>query len=306
MASDQDAPMTWLQLRFVCDAAAADTLAEHLSECGALAVSLDDAEDDPLYEPEPGTTPLWPSTRVSALLPRRDNIASLLAKLAERLAPLPLPEPLAEVLEDREWVRLYQEAVEPACFGGRLWVVPSWRGTPPMAAGQLSMTLDPGLAFGTGTHATTGMCLDWLAGEDVRHRDVVDYGCGSGILAVAAARLGARRVWAVDNDPQALDATLRNATANAVQARVHVSGPRELPALTADLVVSNILANTLSRLAGTLSMLLAPGGNLALAGILKEQSKEVRASFAPWCAMHAVAERDGWVLLTGTREYSGV
>ncbi len=297
--------MTWLQLRFVCDAATAAALAEHLSECGALAVSLDDAEDEPLYEPQPGTTPLWSNTRVSALFPRRDDIASLLGDLAGRLAPLRLPEPLAEVLEDREWVRLYQEAFQPACFGERLWVVPSWSDAPPMTAGQVSMSLDPGLAFGTGTHATTGMCLDWLAGEHIRDREVVDYGCGSGILAVAAARLGARRVWAVDNDPQALDATLRNASANAVQARVQVRGPRELPALTADLVVSNILANTLSRLAGTLSMLLAPGGRLALAGILKEQSTAVLASFAPWCAMRAVAERDGWVLLAGTRIHPG-
>jgi ribosomal protein L11 methyltransferase len=297
--------MTWLQLRFICDAAAAATLAEQLSECGALAVSLDDAEDDPLYEPEPGTTPLWSSTRVSGLFPRHDDIASLLAELERRLAPSRLPEPLAEVLEDREWVRLYQEAFEPICFGGRLWVVPSWASAPTMAAGQVSMTLDPGLAFGTGSHATTRMCLDWLAGAHIQDREVVDYGCGSGILAVAAARLGARCVWAVDNDPQALDATMRNASANEVESRVRVRGPRDLPALTADLVVSNILANTLSRLAGTLSMLLGPGGNLALAGILKEQSKPVLASFAPWCAMHTALERDGWVLLTGTRERPG-
>lgn len=306
VVSDQEAPTTWLQLRFICDATTAATLAELLSDCGALAVSLDDAEDDPLYEPQPGTTPLWSNTRVSGLFPRQDDTGLLLAELERRLAPGRLPESVAEVLEDREWVRLYQEALEPTCFGGRLWVVPSWASAPPMAAGQLSMTLDPGLAFGTGSHATTSMCLDWLAGEDIQNREVVDYGCGSGILAVAAARLGARRVWAVDNDHQALEATLRNASLNAVDTRVAVRGPRDLPPLSADLVVSNILANTLSRLAKTVSELLEPGAKLALAGILKNQSKEVLASFAPWCAMRTVDERDGWVLLAGIRDHPGV
>lgn len=301
MASEQQAAKSWLQLHFVCDAVTAADLAECLSDCGALAVSLCDAQDDPLYEPPPGSTPLWSCTRVSGLFPREYDSVALLSELERRLAPARLPEPVLEVIEDREWVRLFQDAFEPVCFGGRLWVVPSWAQAPCLAVGQASMTLDPGLAFGTGSHATTRMCLEWLAGEAVEDRKVVDYGCGSGILAVAAAMLGARRVWAVDIDHQALQATRRNAAANQVDTRLQAFDPQNLPLLTADLVISNILANTLSGLASTLSGLLEPGARLALAGILEDQSKQVIESFAPWCALSTAGERDGWVLLAGTR-----
>ena len=305
MASDSQAAITWLQLRFVCAAATATQLAEHLSDCGALAVSLDAAEDRPLYEPQPGATPLWSITRVSGLFPGADDSVRLLAELERRLAPERMPEAVVEILEDREWARLYQDAFEPTCFGGRLWVVPSWVDAAALEAGQVSLTLDPGLAFGTGSHPTTAMCLAWLAGENVDDGEAVDYGCGSGILAVAAAKLGARRVWAVDSDPQALEATRRNAAANAVGSRVEVCAPQNLPPLTADLLVSNILANTLSGMAETLSVLLAPGGRLALAGILEEQAPAVVASFAPWCALRPVALRDDWVLLAGDRGDNG-
>ena len=297
--------MTWLQLSFICDAGTAARLDQHLSDCGALAVSLDDAEDQPLYEPELGTTPLWSNTRVTGLFPGGENPGALLAEIERRLAPARLPMPVVSTLEDREWVRLYQDAFEPTCFGGRLWVVPSWAQTPSLEAGQVSLMLNPGLAFGTGSHPTTAMCLAWLAGEDIRGREAVDYGCGSGILALAAAKLGARRVWAVDNDAQALEATRSNAVANQVDDQVQVHPPRDLPPLTADLLVSNILASTLSSLAQTLSQALRPGGHLALAGVLREQSPGVVASFAPWCALHPVAQRDGWVLLAGARSEHG-
>jgi len=301
VASETDAPTTWLQLRFTCDAAVAARLAEHLDGCGALAVSLDDAEDEPLYEPEPGSTPLWSSTRVSGLFPGEQSAAALLGELERRLAPERLPESGVEVLEDREWVRLHREGFEPTCFGGRLWVVPSWSEVPPLASGQVSMGMDPGLAFGTGAHPTTAMCLAWLAGERIEGREVIDYGCGSGVLAVAAAKLGAGRVWAVDNDPQALEATRDNAAANRVSDRLAICEPRDLPPLNVQLVVSNILANTLNTLAETLSMMLQPGGRVALAGILKHQSPGVIARFAPWCVLAPAAERDDWVLLAGKR-----
>jgi ribosomal protein L11 methyltransferase len=138
---------------------------------------------------------------VSGLFPGEQDTETLLAELERRLAPERLPAPGVEVLEDRQWARLHREGFEPTCFGGRLWVVPSWSQAPSLIAGQASMTMDPGIAFGTGSHPTTAMCLAWLAGERIEDREVIDYGCGSGILAVAAAKLGARRVWAVDNDP---------------------------------------------------------------------------------------------------------
>ena len=305
MSSNQDAPTTWLQLRFVCDADTAAELAECLSECGALAVSLADAKDEPLYEPPPGSTPLWSDTQVCGLFPHLQDHAPLLAELARRMAPGRLPPATLQVLEDRAWVQSFQDACEPVCFGERLWVVPSWAPAPTMKAGQARLSLDPGLAFGTGSHPTTAMCLEWLAAEQVAGREVVDYGCGSGILALAAAALGARRVWAVDTDPQALAATRQNATMNRLAERLQVHDPQSLPSLTADLVVSNILANTLSGLAGTLSALLRPGARLALAGILGAQAEQVLTSFAPWCAMRRAAERDGWVLLTGIRDRPG-
>ena len=305
MAGDSDAPKSWIQLRFACDADTARQLAEHLSDCGALAVSLDDAADQPLYEPESGTTPLWSHTRVSGMFPGGENTEQLLTTLALRLAPACLPTPTVESLEDREWLRLHQDAFEAACFGGRLWVAPSWTDPPELTDGQVRVTLDPGLAFGTGSHATTAMCLAWLAGEDITDKEIIDYGCGSGILALAAAKLGARRVWAVDNDPQALTATERNAATNHVAERVVVRAARDMPALTADLLVSNILANTLSNMAPALSELLVSGGRLALAGILQRQSPQVIERFAPWCALHLAAQRDDWVLLAGTRAEHG-
>ncbi|MDX2314364.1 MAG: 50S ribosomal protein L11 methyltransferase [Gammaproteobacteria bacterium] len=305
MVSNQDAPTTWLQLRFICDDVTAAKLAEHLADVGSLAVSLDDAEDQPLYEPPPGATPLWANTRVTGLFPGTRSSASLLDALQRRFAPVRLPDPEVCVLEDQEWVRLYQDAFEPTCFGGRLWVVPTWAQAPAFEAGQVGMVLDPGIAFGTGSHPTTAMCLAWLAGEDILDGRAVDYGCGSGILSVAAAKLGARRVWAVDNDPQALDATRRNAEDNGVGEQIQVHLPADVPPLTADLLISNILANTLSGLAQTLSTLLAPGGRLALAGILAEQSPAVIASFAPWCALHPIDQREDWVLLAGTRAEQG-
>jgi ribosomal protein L11 methyltransferase len=306
VAGDADAPKSWLRLAFVCNADAAAELAEQLSACGALAVSLDDAEDQPLYEPASGTTPLWSQTRVSGLFRSDEDPARVLTVLEARTEPGTLRAPRVEVLADRDWVRAYRDAFEPTCFGGRLWVVPSWSQPIALADDQVRITLDPGIAFGTGHHPSTAMCLTWLAGERLHDSTVVDYGCGSGILSVAAAKLGARRVWAVDHDAQALAATRRNADANAVTDRVEVRAPEALPSLTADLLVSNILANTLIGLAETLCGLLGPAGRLALAGILHEQSSRVVARYAPWCSLRVSARDDGWVLLDGTRGNQGV
>jgi ribosomal protein L11 methyltransferase len=301
VASDSDAPKTWLRLRFACDPGTAASLAEQLSNCGALSVSLEDAEGKPLYEPAPGTTPLWSTTRVSALFREAEDIEGLLAVLAQRIEPATLPSHDVDWLEDCDWLRVHQDAFEPTCFGERLWVVPSWAEPPALGESQVSLRLDPGLAFGSGAHPTTAMCLAWLAGDKLDEAIVVDYGCGSGVLAVAAAKLGAHRVWAVDHDPQALLATRDNAAANAVGSRITVCAPPDLPTLTADFLVSNILANTLSSMAQTLSGLLEPGGRIALAGILNEQSSGVIESFAPWCALQTGARRGDWVLLVGTR-----
>ena len=307
MAGEPEVPITWLQLRFDSEASTAAGIAELLTECGALAVTLDDAKDAPIYEPDPGTTPLWPSTRVSGLFPGERDPGALLTELARRYAPGHLPDPSVERLADEDWVRRHRDAFRPTCFGDRVWVVPSWADPPVLEPGQVTLTLDPGLAFGTGSHATTHMCLDWLAREPaVAGGDVVDYGCGSGILALAAARLGARRVWAVDNDAQALDATRRNAVANGLADRVTVSTPDALPSLTADIVLANILANTLIDLVATLSAMLAPRGQLVLGGILEDQSDRVREAVRRAdLVISRNMDRDGWRTLVACPGGSG-
>ena len=296
---------TWLRLRFCCDTGTAERIADHLAECGALSVSLDDAEDRPVYEPAPGRTPLWSRTRVSGLFHGGEDADRVLADLARRVAPEPLPSHELERLPDCDWVRAGRDAFRPVCFGARLWVTPSWAEPAPLAPGQLRLNLDPGVAFGTGAHPTTALCLEWLAGTPMTGAAVVDYGCGSGILALAAAKLGARRVWAVDHDSQARDAARRNAAVNGLDARVRVHAPQDMPAVSADVLVCNILSGPLIDMAEKLAALLRPGGRMALAGVLGRQSPEVIARYAPWCALAVQAEREDWVLLTGRRSPVG-
>jgi len=305
VSSDNEAQAAWLRLRFCCDDATAERLADTLADCGALSVSFDDAEDGPLYEPAPGATPLWSRTRVSGLFHGGEDAERLLAELARRVGPDALPAHDLDRLPDCDWVRAYRDDFEPVCFGARLWVVPSWIERAPCAPDAPQLTLDPGMAFGTGSHPTTALCLEWLAGHPLAGASVVDYGCGSGILALAAAKLGAQRVWAVDHDPQALDATRRNACDNSLDACIRVCAPDELPALTADVLVSNILAKPLIRMAEKLSNLLMPGGRVALSGVLSGQSPQVIAGFAPWCTLAEHSDRDDWVLLSGRRLENG-
>ncbi|MEW6352806.1 MAG: 50S ribosomal protein L11 methyltransferase [Pseudomonadota bacterium] len=203
-----------IQLTFHTRAEQAEQLSELLSEAGALAVTLQDNADEPIYEPELDTTPLWSHTQVSALFAAEIDRAALLEKLRGALGQ-PALQCGVQILEDRDWQRACRDDFQPRRFGARLWVCPSWH-TPP-DPDAVNLLLDPGLAFGTGMHPTTALCLEWLAAANLRGLDVIDYGCGSGILAVAAAKLGARRVWAADIDPQALEATRANAEKNAVQ-----------------------------------------------------------------------------------------
>ena len=296
---------TWLRLRFRCDTGTAERIADHLSDCGALSVSFDDAEDRPVYEPAPGSTPLWSRTRVSGLFDGGEDADQLLADLARRIAPEPLPSHELEHLADRDWVRASRDDFRPVCFGRRLWVTPSWAEADALAPGQVRLTLDPGLAFGTGAHPTTALCLEWLAETPLAGATVLDYGCGSGILALAAAKLGARRVWAVDHDPQARDAATRNAADNGLGECVRVHAPETLPVLEADVLVANILSKPLMRMAERLCALLRPGGRMALSGVLSGQSQEVIDHYAPWCALSAAVEREDWVLLAGERAPAG-
>ena len=210
-----------------------------------------------------------------------------------------LPQHRIEQLEDRDWAREWLKDFKPMRFGTRLWICPTAY-TPP-EPDAVNLSLDPGLAFGTGTHATTALCLEWLDGHDLRDRLVVDYGCGSGILAIAAARLGAREVWAVDNDPQALVASRDNAARNGVMDRLHICLPPAFPALQADVLLANILAGPLVSLAQLFAACLRPGGRLVLSGILKTQEPDIRRAYQADFAELEVASKDDWIRVSGIR-----
>ena len=292
--------MTWLELSVVCDAAQADALEATLADAGALSLGIDDAGDGPLFEPAPGEHPLWRQCRLSALFDDRQVLAAAVQRISDVHGVT-----LASRLEQREfaerdWLTETQSALPASRFGRRLWVVPP--GTPPPSADAVCVELVPGLAFGTGAHESTALCLEWLDGQDLDGAEVVDFGCGSGILAIAAARLGARRVHAVDHDPQALTATRDNADANRVGSRIVVGVDASLDTTPcADLLVANILAGTLVTLAPRILALLRPGGRFALAGILAHQADDVCAAYRFASEGVELTCRGEWVCLSAVR-----
>lgn len=297
--------MPWLQLRIELDGRDPAPVEDALHAAGAFAVTLDDARDDPIYEPPPGELPLWPSTRMTGLFPGEADAAILGATLENALGPDPLPVHEFTALDDRTWEREWLKDFHPMQFGERLWVIPGEHEAPDPNA--INLKLDPGLAFGTGTHATTALCLAWLDGIDLNGKRVVDYGCGSGILAVAAALLGAAEVLAVDIDPQAVLATKENAERNGVAHLIAAQSaapadqsPAESP-IQADVLVANILAAPLIMLAPRFEAMTAPGALVAVSGLLERQADEVRTAFASWCPLDELGEREGWVRLSGTK-----
>jgi ribosomal protein L11 methyltransferase len=295
--------MSWLQCSFDVDRKIAEEIDEKLNEWGALAVTLTDAGDQPVLEPGPGQTPLWSRVTITGLFAADtdpDNIASRVAAL---IGVDQVDSFHAEHLEDKVWEREWMKDFGPMQFGRRLWICPT--NQPPPDEAQVIIVMDPGLAFGTGTHATTALCLEWLDAIDPAGLTVVDYGCGSGILAVAAARLGACRVIAVDNDPQALQATRSNAMENGVDDKIEVMDPlailRMETTIRADILLANILAGPLIELAAHFAALVAPQGRIVLSGILAEQEVDVATRYARWFDMKNRRDRDGWLRLSGQR-----
>lgn len=291
--------MTWQQLKIETTKADAPRLEALLEEVGAAAVLMEDSADQPLLEPPPGATPLWDATRVIGVFTIDSEVDAVVDFLEAQLGHK-LPPYRIEVLEDKDWVRAWMDHYHPMCFGERLWVVPSW--TPPPRPDAINLMLDPGLAFGTGTHPTTALCLEWLDSLDLKDKVVIDYGCGSGILAVAALLLGAREAWCVDNDPQALTATRNNAEHNGVGDRVHTFMPEEMPAVTADVIVANILAGPLAMLAPKLAIHSHEGTELALSGIIQPQVDELKTVYGDWFEMTGLAvKEEDWCRLSGHR-----
>lgn len=294
--------MPWLQVQIAATQENAEHISDMLSIIGAAAVTLQDSADQPLYEPELGTTPLWQKTKVIGLFDADVDIVQAMDKLQTLLMlPLPLLYRI-EQLEDKDWERTWMDHYKPMLFGKRLWICPSWCDIPDPLA--INVLLDPGLAFGTGTHPTTSLCLEWLDKNPPIDQSVIDYGCGSGILAIAAAKLGAHKIMAVDNDPQALESTRNNACRNNIDANIlQTLLPSEIPkTLCADVIVANILAKPLIELAAIFAQLTCPGSKIALSGILVNQKSEILARYAPWFELTAQKELDGWVRLSGYRK----
>lgn len=292
--------MPWLQLVMDLDDFDNQRLERALMRHGASSISLQDAGDDPVLEPAPGCTPLWPQTRLSALFPPDVDGADLLRAIREELQVGELPRHHFEWVEDRPWAQEWLRETAPMRFGKRLWVCP--KAQAPCASRAITVYLDPGLAFGTGSHQTTAMCLEWLDQAVLEQRRVMDYGCGSGILAIAAAKLGASKVVAVDNDPQALRAARENARFNGVDNLVEVVGAGDESGGEYDALVANILAEPLYELAPRFAECVSDGGHICLSGILTRQSDRLIRQYGEWFDIQLSLVREGWARLCGTRK----
>ena len=300
MTDAEPASPPWIQLTFEAGVHSVEALEDALEASGAVAVTLEDAADDPVVEPAPGETPLWKQTRVTGLYDGRTMDLAEVEQVMRRAVAAPhLPPSQASPLEQRDWVRAWMDYYHPMRFGEGLWVCPSHLAPPDPCATTVMM--DPGLAFGTGTHATTALCLEWLSAQGVTGWSVVDYGCGSGILAIAALLLGARHALALDIDPQALMSTRTNAKRNGVLEKVQVSFPDDIAPYPSDLVMANILAGPLVALRDRLSARVRPGGKLIMSGLLSRHADEIEQTYRGIFDFGPRLERDDWILLDGTR-----
>ncbi|HRD69078.1 MAG TPA: 50S ribosomal protein L11 methyltransferase [Legionella sp.] len=286
----------WFQLKIEnCPSDQIDLLSDDLEEGGALSIMLTDKNDNPVLEPEPGTTPLWPEVVMHSLYAQADE-----AQRAKEFLALAYPNLTCsiEVLPNKDWERAWMDDFKPQRFGQRLWICPTWS-TPPEPE-AVNLMLDPGLAFGTGTHPTTSLCLTWLEQAQLEDKSIIDYGCGSGILSLAAIKLGAQEVQAVDIDQQALQATLSNAATNEITDKLSVSMPEELEH-PVDLIIANILLAPLISLKERFSQLLKPGALLVVSGLLTEQSSLLISTYENVFTPVTFEEKDGWTLIVFTR-----
>ena len=295
--------MAWLSVTLETDCTHAEALADALMAAGALSATIEDAaagtaEEKPQFgEPGAITTPGWDRSRIAALFEPDADIAGAVAAAAAACEMPDVPTFATEAVAEQNWVQLTQSQFDPIRVSDRLWIVPSWHEAPD--PGAINLILDPGMAFGTGSHPTTRLCLEWLERNVSADCTVLDYGCGSGILAIAAARLGAGRVAGVDIDPQAVEAAKANAERNGVSALFADSA--QPVAGEYDLVVANILSNPLRVLAPAICAHVRSGGRLALSGILREQAEEIIGIYAQWLPMQVADTREDWVCLSGVK-----
>lgn len=294
--------MPWQVLKIPADSATATALSDALMELGALSVSIEDAHagtdaEQPIFG-EPGClAETWNDSQVSALFETDADIAAILQQACDVAEIKSLPPYHIEQLAEQDWVRLTQSQFDPIKISDRLWIVPSWHAAPDPAA--INLVLDPGLAFGTGSHPTTRLCLQWLDANLRGGESVLDYGCGSGILAIASKRLGAGEVIGIDIDPQAVQSARDNAARNIVDAHFYL--PDAVPGAQYAVVIANILSNPLKVLAPMLASRVQIGGRIVLSGILAEQAEEMRALYGEWFNMHPALIDEGWACLSGIR-----
>ncbi|MGR5065997.1 50S ribosomal protein L11 methyltransferase [Photobacterium sp. DNB22_13_2] len=291
--------MPWIQIKLNATAENAEAIGDMLmEETGAVSVTFLDAQDTPVFEPLPGETRLWGDTDVIGLYDAETDMKFVLEMLKN--SPL-IADDFAhkiEQLEDKDWEREWMDNFHPMRFGRRLWICPSWREVPEPDA--VNVMLDPGLAFGTGTHPTTSLCLEWLDGQDLAGKTIIDFGCGSGILAIAALKLGAKKVIGIDIDPQAIQASRDNAERNGVSENLELYLPQDQPeGILADVVVANILAGPLRELSPVIKSLVKDGGLLAISGVLESQAEDVATYYGDELELDPIAAREEWCRISG-------
>jgi len=294
--------MPWIQLILQTNKANNEKAEQALLDAGALSVTLKDAEDKPVLEPLPGETPLWDEITLTGLFEADINTESLMLQIHSQLGEKTSLK--LEALEDKDWVRAWMDDYKPMQFGKRLWVCP--KHLPPPQTDAINLMLDPGLAFGTGTHPTTALCLEWLDSADTKNKQVLDFGCGSGVLAIAALMLGAKHCDGTDIDPQALIASRDNAIENSVAEKLDLYLPADMPANQSpgyyDIVLANILAGPLTELAEQLANYCKPGGDIVLSGILETQSEKIIQAYSPWFELEPIKVKDEWIRVTGKKK----
>ncbi len=312
--------MPWIQLILSTDSLHNDDAEQALLDAGALSVTWRDAEDEPIFEPLPGETPLWKNIILTGLFDADINTHALTQNITSQLGEQQSLK--IEALEDRDWVRAWMDDYKPMQFGSRLWVCP--KHLPPPEPEAVNLMLDPGLAFGTGTHPTTALCLEWLDSANIKNKQVLDFGCGSGVLAIAALLLGAAHCDGTDIDPQAIIASKDNAQANHVSDQLNLYLPQNMPQNTPrdmptsrpydtadhkagntafyDIVLANILAGPLIELAEQLAAYCRPGGDIVLSGILDTQAEKILAAYVPWFDLQPVKQKDDWIRITGRKK----
>ncbi len=292
--------MAWHQISVVSDEALASELSDFFSNLGAVSVTYMSAASKPVYEPNIGETRIWEQTKTIALFELDASPELIQSLFTQQFSEATTHDWHAEVLADQTWERAWMEHYKPMKFGQRLWVYPS--GQEQEEADTVSLILDPGLAFGTGTHPTTALCLEWLANNDVTGKTVIDFGCGSGILAVAAVLLGAKEAYAVDIDPQALTATIDNAQKNKVESKIKTFLAEDFKPFAADLVLANILAKPLMELSDSITALVKSEGQLVLSGILKEQAVQVSGFYEKSFSLQTPTIQEDWCRLNGVKK----